>query len=209
MVAYSTRARFTRTGTAIVMVLGGALLLSACSSSSHTPSSPGAHSSPAPTHSAGSKSTPTAPKSTGGTPVTLTCDQILSASQLYAFNPNFGVDPNYAPTAASLPATIVGDHGVSCGWLNQSSGDVLQIAVGEPPSGDLDNLKDSAIGSSNPVPTYGVPPQVEGYFAMRGTSGEVQVFTGKYWVVSTSTAYQEPGDAAPVMQSVLQNLPSN
>jgi hypothetical protein len=139
----------------------------------------------------------------------MACDTILSPSQLYSFNPNFGADPDYSPASGSLPATIVGDKGVSCGWLNQSSGDKLQVAIAELPSAQLTTLKNAAIGSSNPVPTYGVPPQVEGYFTMRGNTGEVQAFTGNYWVVSMSTAYQEPGDAAPVMQSVLQNLPTN
>jgi hypothetical protein len=37
----------------------------------------------------------------------------------------------------------------------------------------------------------------------------VQVFRGKYWVVAESTAFFEPGDAAPVMQSVLGNLPAS
>ena len=104
--------------------------------------------------------TPTAPT----TPVGLTCDQVVTADQLYAYNPNFGADPNYAPKDGSLEKKIVDWKGVSCGWLNQTSNEVIQIAVAKPPVDVMESLKNAAITDSKPVPTYGVPPQVEGYF---------------------------------------------
>ena len=199
-------AGFARAG-AVVAVVAATIALSACAggakatpTTAHTASgAPAASPTPAPTPTP----TPTAP----ATPVTLSCNQVITPDQLYAYNPNFGTDPGYAPKAGSLEATIVTDKGVACGWLNQTSNDVIEIAVAKPPAGDLDGLKNSAITASQPVPTYGVPPQVEGYFALRGNKGEVQIFTGAYWVVANSSAFQEPGDAAPLMQSLLTNLP--
>jgi hypothetical protein len=97
---------------------------------------------------------------------------------------------------------------VSCAWKNQTSGQVVQVAVAKPPASQLEGLKNAAITTSKPVPTYGVPPQVEGYFEP-GTSGQVQIFRGSYWVVAESGAFFEPGDAAPLMQSVLGNIPAS
>lgn len=147
--------------------------------------------------------TPTAPP----TPVALTCDQVVTADQLYAFNPNFSTDPGYAPAAGTLEKQIADWKGVTCAWKNQTSGDVIQVAVAIPPSDKLEGLKNTAITVAQPVPTYGTPPQVEGYFKP-GTAGQVQIFRGTYWIVAESTAFFEPGDAAPLMQSVLGNIPA-
>jgi hypothetical protein len=140
--------------------------------------------------------------------VALTCSQLITADQIYAFNPNFGTDPGYSPKAGSLAAKVASYKGLTCAWLNQTSGDVIEVAVARPPAGDLTSLKNAAVTNSQSVPTYGVPPQVdEAYFAMRGSAGEVQVFRGSYWITAFSTAFAEPGDPAPLIQNVLDNLP--
>ena len=61
--------------------------------------------------------------------------------------------------------------------------------------------------SSNAVPTYGTPPDVEGFFLLSGGVGQAQVFTGEYWVVVESESMFEPGDAQQLVASVLENLP--
>jgi hypothetical protein len=197
---------FARTA-AVSAVVVGTLALSACAGGG-TPAPSATHTaSAAPAASATPTATPTPTPSDPPTPVTLSCDQVVTPDQMYAYNPNFGADPGYAATAGSLEASIVSYKGVACGWLNQTSNDVIEIAIAKPPASELDGLKNAAVTNSQPVPTYGVPPQVEGYFAMRGAKGEVQIFTGAYWVVANSPAFQEPGDAAPLMQNVLDNLP--
>ena len=148
--------------------------------------------------------TPTLPP----TPVTLACTQIVTPDQLYAYNPNFSADPGYSPASGSLEKKIADWKGVTCAWQNQTSGDVVQIAVAQPPADQLESLKNAAITAAQPVPTYGTPPEVEGYFKA-GDAGQVQIFRGTYWIVAESTAFFEPGDAAPLMQSVLGNLPTN
>ena len=204
-----TRNRFAglaRAG-AVVVLVAGTIALSGCAGAAKPASTATHAASSTPSTAPSATPTPTPTPSEPPTPVTLSCDQIVTPDQVYAYNPNFGADPGYAPTAGSLEASIVTYKGVACGWLNQTSNDVIEIAVAKPPAGDLDGLKNSAITASQPVPTYGVPPQVEGYFALRGNKGEVQIFTGTYWVVANSPAFQEPGDAAPLMQNVLDNLP--
>ncbi|WP_295123822.1 iron ABC transporter ATP-binding protein [uncultured Leifsonia sp.] len=173
---------------------------------------------PAPTSSAsaggGSTSkpiatpTPTPTPTMPPTPVTLTCDQLLTPDQIYAYNPNFTKAPNYTTASSSLERKIVDWKGVACGWQNETSGDIVQIAVAQPPADQLENLKNEAITAAQPVPTYGTPPQVEGYFKA-GASGQVQIFRGPYWIVAESTTFTEPGDPAPLMQSVLGNLPAS
>lgn len=196
-----------RAAAAATAILACTLTLSACAGSSKgsgdatkppVATNAGGTSAPAPS----ATPTPTDPP----TPVTLTCDQVFTPDQVYAFNPNFGVDPGYAPKDGSLEKQIADWKGVTCAWLNQTSGDVIEIAVAQPPASALEGLKNAAVTAATPVPTYGVPPEVEGYFK-QATPGQVQVFRGPYWIVAESTAFFEPGDAAPLMQSVLGNIP--
>ncbi|MFP3464711.1 iron ABC transporter ATP-binding protein [Leifsonia sp. SIMBA_070] len=203
----STSRRFAFLTAMTAVGLAAALTLSGCAPSAKPAASPtagsaqgGGSSAPDPT----ATPTPTDPP----TPVGLTCDQVLTADQVYAFNPNYGADPGYAPKDGSLEKKIADWKGVACAWLNQTSGDVIQVAVAKPPTGQLEGLKNAAITDSKPVPTYGVPPTIEGYFKP-GTSGEVQVFRGSYWIVAESTAFFEPGDAAPLMESILGNVPTS
>ncbi|GAA1526946.1 hypothetical protein BJ978_002080 [Agromyces terreus] len=142
-------------------------------------------------------------------PFAIECDTLLTPEQLYAFNPNYGVAPDYAPSARTV-ATLVEEHeGTSCGYLNQTSGDVIEIAVATPSESAATTLANDAAAASTAVPTYGTPPEVSGYFTRSGENGQVQVFTGPYWVVVDSTAFFEPGDAQTLVADVLANLPAS
>ena len=141
-------------------------------------------------------------------PFEISCDALLTAEQLYAFNPNFGSDPGYAPAAEAVVTAVEEDEGTACGYLNQTSGEVIEIAVATPTEQAGEARRNAAALSSKPVPTYGTPPEVEGYFLQAGGSGEAQVFSGPYWIVIDSPALFEPGDAQQLMTSVLENLPA-
>ncbi|MFF1571979.1 iron ABC transporter ATP-binding protein [Leifsonia sp. NPDC058292] len=202
----STLTSVLRTGGAVAAVLVGALALSGCVGSADKPASSSTPTSTKAGGAAQTTPTPTPTPTQPPTPVTLTCDQIVTPDQLYAFNPNFGATPDYKPKDGTLEKQIADWQGATCAWTNQTSGDVVEIAVALPPSNALEGLKNGAVTTSQPVPTYGVPPEVEGYFKP-GTAGEVQIFRGGYWIVATSAAFFEPGDAAPLMENVLANVP--
>ncbi|WP_350347159.1 iron ABC transporter ATP-binding protein [Agromyces sp. G08B096] len=182
-------------------------LLAACTPGEPEPS---ASTSASPEPSAGpTESTPAeteAPEETSP-PFAIECDVLLTPQQVYDFNPNFGADPGYEPSTPHAKG-VVEDGGTACGWLNQTSGEVIEIAVATPSEGALANRANEAAAASTPVPTYGTPPEVEGYFSRSGERGEAQVFRGPYWIVISSTALFEPGDAQQLAQAVLGNLPA-
>ncbi|WP_448809444.1 iron ABC transporter ATP-binding protein [Agromyces bauzanensis] len=140
-------------------------------------------------------------------PFGIACDALVTIDQLYAFNPNFGTDPGYEPQASSIVTAVEEDAGTACGYLNQTSGEVIEIAVATPTAAAGEARRNDAALKSKPVPTYGTPPDVEGYFVQAGGTGQAQVFHGPYWIVIASPALFEPGDAQQLMASVLQNLP--
>ena len=137
----------------------------------------------------------------------LACTDVLSADDVYAFNPNFGTAPAYEPEAGSAAATAVEFNGLACGWMNQSSNEIIEISVVAPNDVLLNQAKDAAIAQSNPVPTYGNAPAVEGFFTATAGAGEAQVFTDTYWVVAQSVVFFEPGDAQGLLGTVLSRLP--
>ena len=207
---HSSRRAALRAALPVALVAVAALGLTGCTppgSSSPTPSATAGGASGGPTVAPvpSASATPTDPP----TPVAIKCDALLTAQQLYAYNPNYGVAPDYEPKSGTHEKQIADWKGTTCAWLNQSGGGAtIEIAVAKPPASLMEGLKNAAITEAKPVPTYGTPPDVEGYFKP-GTSGEVQIFRGPYWIVADSTAFFEPGDAAVLMQDVLGNLPAS
>lgn len=138
-----------------------------------------------------------------GADVDKKCDQVLTADDVYALNPNVGVDPDYSATSDTA-VTATTYNGISCGWLNQSSGEVIEVSLAMPNETLTNSLKDAALAGGEIVPTYGAAPEVEGYFSA-GT-GTAQVFSGGYWVAVVTPEMIEPGDAERIMSAVLGNL---
>ena len=161
---------------------------------SESPAPPSSSSSPTPT-----------PEATGS-PIAKTCDDLLSLQDVYDFNPNYGTAAAYAPTAGSLAETALDYNGLTCGYSNQSSGELIELSLVAPNDILMTTLKQKADSDSQAVPTYGTPPTVDGFFTSLSGSGEAQVFTQTYWVTLSSPVFGEPGDSERLMSAVLSHL---
>jgi hypothetical protein len=93
-----------------------------------------------------------------------------------------------------------------CGWSNQTSGDLIELGVATLPENAYAAQVGQAAVDSNAVPTYGTPPEVEGFFSQSGGVGRAQVFADGYWIVVESVEFLEPGDAEPLVSAVRGNL---
>ncbi|GAA3893337.1 hypothetical protein GCM10022381_38800 [Leifsonia kafniensis] len=186
------------------------LALTACSTdspkpgSSTTPSAGATAPAPGATDAPGETPTPTPTPEAIGTPVALTCDQILTPDDVYAYNPNYGVAPDFEPTSAAAQTAVKYD-GVACGWLNQTSDATFEVSVTQPNDVLQATLIDQALLGGKAVPTYGTTP-IEGFFASSGGVGTAQVLSGAHWVSVSSTEFAEPGDAQTLVASVLSHL---
>jgi len=188
-----------------------ALVLTGCSAggeptptkSAQPTSSPSAE----PTSSAEPTPTPTPTPEATGSPIAQSCGDLLTLQNIYDFNPNYGTAPSYSPTAGGLAETAASYNGLTCGYSNQSSGELIEVSVAAPNDVLMITLKQQADADSQPVPTYGTPPVVDGFFNYIGGSGQAQVFTGTYWVTMSSPAfYNEPGAVEGLMTAVLGHL---
>ncbi|GAA1944136.1 hypothetical protein GCM10009717_08180 [Agromyces allii] len=194
-----------------LLVAASALLLSGCSPAGADPTPPA--SDPAASGSPAASDPAVTPEPSESveppTPFAIACDALVTPDQLYAFNPNFGAAPDYAPKAATVKTVATDAAGTACGYLNQTSGDLIEVAVATPSASALTGYANEAAASSTAVPTYGTPPAVTGFFEHSGSNGQVQVFTGAYWVVLDSPEFFEPGDAQRLVEGVLANLPAS
>lgn len=195
----SSRVGVVSLGVAVAALVS--LGLAGCTGSSSDANSPATTSSGS--SSTESISTPTPTATLSGTPLTMSCTQILSLQNVYDFNPNYGENPNFKAPDQIVPLTKIG--GVACGWINQTSGDTFAVGIAQPDAASLTTIANATAASYTAVPTYGTSP-VEGYFGMSGSTGVATVFANGYWVVVASDAFLEPGDAAPLVASVLANL---
>jgi hypothetical protein len=121
---------------------------------------------------------------------------------MYDYNPNFALETNYSAEPGSSAATAAGYEGLVCGWVNETSGERITVAVAEPSPDTLVQIGNGLIGSSNSVPTY----EVEGYFVMNGNTGQAEAIATPYWISASSTSFLEPGDAAPIVAAALVGL---
>ncbi len=137
-----------------------------------------------------------------GTPVDITCDELVSPDAIYAFNPNFVLIDDFEPADDSVAATALSYSGVACRWQNQTGGDNIDLSVASLDDDSLTALKNAAFEDSEMVPTYGE----EAYFGINGQVGTAQVFQGPYWIVVESTAFLEPGDATEIVDSAIAAL---
>lgn len=198
-------ARTRPAGLALVAAASVALL-AGCAPDAAEPTATAAPTT-APTASASAEPVPTE-TAEPPIPFEIACDALLTADQLYAFNPNVGADPGYQSSGGDITTLVEEDAGTACGYLNQTSGEVIEVGVATPTTAAGEERRNQAALSSNAVPTYGTPPDVEGYFTQSGGTGEAQVFHGPYWIVVASPDLFEPGDAQQLVASVLANLPA-
>ena len=158
-----------------------------------------------PTVTATAEPTPTpTPTATAeeGVPVLVGCDQLVTAQELYDYNPNFALQTDFAPSAGSLAAEAIALQGIACSWVNLTSGETIVMSVAHLSDAALTARGNDLITSSNPVPTY----SVEGYFLLEGGIGIAQAISPPYWITASSRFFFEPGDVAPLMAAALSAL---
>ena len=193
----STAARLGLRGGVIVTALVVAIGLSGCIQS-HTPL-PGSTTTAAPS-SAGPTASPTPTPSPTANKFAEDCTILLTSNQVYAYNPNYVVDSAFTPKPGSVSAAIATNSGQTCGWINETSGSVIEVAVATPTPSALAAAK-SAASTGTPISTAGE----HGFFAIRNGVGSAQFFFGSLWLAVSSTDFIAVADAEALYPTIVQN----
>jgi hypothetical protein len=150
-----------------------------------------------PSPSATASPQPTATET--GAPLSLGCDELITAQQVYDYNSNVTLVEDYSPAAGSRAQRVIAYGGVACRWVNQSSGDKIDIAVAMPPEIELESLEAEVAATSTATDAFGG----DGYFRKDGRLGRSDAFVDGYWLVADSREFFEAGDAVPLVQAAL------
>jgi hypothetical protein len=165
-------------------------------STAKTPASAPSTASP----TTGGSPSPVASAPPGGTKFAENCSILLSAAQVYAYNPNYVADAAYTPKAGTIPAQIAAKLGQTCGWINETSSAELAIGIAAPGASALAAAK-SAAATGTPISASGE----NGYFAVVGGVGSAQFFFGSLWMDVSSSEFTTAADAQPVYSVVIKN----
>jgi hypothetical protein len=182
--------------TALLLVLTGCV--------EQTPSPTSAPTGKAPTSAPTNTTPPSSPSPTPTvppTPVSIACAKVLTPQQVYDFNPNYVASATYAPGAGTPGAHVAADRGRVCGWVNETSGVKLEVAIARPAPNDLGALRSEATGTTTQLGGGAV-----GFFHVASGIGSIQIFSGTYWIVVSSADIAAEGDVDPIAKDVLGNL---
>jgi hypothetical protein len=179
-----------RRNLSVVTALVVASTLTGCVPQAEPTGAPTASGTPTSVPTASPSSTPAPTAEPGATPVDLTCEQVLSAQQLFDYNSIYSA-VDEAPDAGTLAAEAVALGGVACRWVNTSSGSPIDISVAQPAPAQWDALQ----GTAGDATGYG-------FFA----GGVAQAFPGAYWVTVGSPDFTVADDPAPLVETVVGNL---
>ena len=200
--------RTLRAGGSALAVCAVVLALVACESPNPVAVPTTKSAKPQPTASASATASST---EVTGVPMSLSCEDILSADALYSLKggQNYEQNPDFAPKAGTTAAAIAGLKGVTCGYVNQTSGETFTIAVAQITPESMPTLKDHLLNkltTSSFVPSYSPSKSVDGYFAVSRGVGEAQVATSAYWIAIASDTFSEPGEVEEVVHDVEKSL---
>lgn len=186
------RAALTTAALAVVLVTAGCIPTEPQPAPTSTPR-PTA--SPAPTASSTPTPSPTASPEAGSRPLGIACDALVTLQAMYDYNPNFSLLGDLDAAAGTLAGDALAAQGVACRWVNDTSGETIDVAAADL-TGPALAQKRTAAGEVTSA--FGV----EGYFR----DGEAQAISGSYWITVVSPGFLEPADAAPIVQAAVAAL---
>lgn len=139
-------------------------------------------------------------------PVDKSCEDVMSLQALYDFNPNFAYDATVPPPGGSYAKKIVSIEGISCTYLNLSSGSKIVLSVAKLDTAGLSELK-VRLGAEEPKRVTSVTPSGDAsFFIITDGVGTQDILTNKYWVSVSSASFTSPEDTARFLESVLAAL---
>lgn len=191
----------TRAPLGAVCIVAVALTLAACSSPAPEPSA---------TTTSGSQTTsptsqPTQEVVGDSIPYEQNCDDLMPASVMYGWNPNYSLNNSASPATGSSWDTVTELKGTNCNFVNQSSGNSLSISVAQLTDSGVSVLQNQIASTLSQVSG---DDQGTIYFGTIAGSGVFEMFvTNKFWITIAGPDIASVDDVAVLKQQILQYLP--
>lgn len=107
----------------------------------------------------------------------------------------------FTPPAGSAASVAVSDRGIACSWVNQTSRATITVSVARPGAHELAALTTTA-ARGTASSGYGDAA----YFSKSGDAGRIDVFSGRYWLVATSSYFASTVDASGIVKAALSAM---
>ncbi|MEO6944384.1 MAG: hypothetical protein ABI053_06700 [Lacisediminihabitans sp.] len=136
-----------------------------------------------------------------GTPISVDCNGLISRQAMYDFNPNYSLQAGSNLKTDSAGSVARGYKGLACSWINQTSGNLIFVSVAHPAASDLATLKNTA---ARGTAVSGIGDAA--FFSKTGQTGQLQVFSGPFWISTSSDFYGTPEDARQLAKDAVASL---
>jgi hypothetical protein len=138
---------------------------------------------------------PTAPEE--ATPIGVSCEQLLTADDIYAYNPNLALVAGSSHGAAGNRA--VAAEGIACHYQNLTSGETIIVSAANPGPTMLAQVRSELSGSAASADGLGG----EGWYG----GGTATVIAGPYLVTAASDIFTAAADAQQLTTTAISRLP--
>lgn len=138
-----------------------------------------------------------------GTPIALSCSDLVSPDTIYDFNPNFSAIRSYKPADGTVGASAIDLSGVACRWQNETSSETIDLSVADVDTATIASLTKAAAAQGSPAEVDGADAA---YFSLSNGVGAEVAFVHGYWIVVSSPFFSSSGDAATIVGSVISKV---
>lgn len=141
-----------------------------------------------------------------GIPLGETCESLISIEDLYNFNPNFALDPSQSPAPGSLAKLATDYKGISCNFVNLSSGESVTVSLAKFDNQGFTRLQQMREKESFPSKVSFVPAEFLALFTPETQGGTLEVFGNNYWLTAKANWVQNADDFNKLIANSIAKL---
>ena len=133
------------------------------------------------------------------------CQDLISRQALYEFNPNFSLVTGQSPVQPAVSSPYEKLGGITCNYMNQTSGEVIQISLAKITESAVDIPSSSFAKGGSPVSSLSTG-ETKSFFSQSNGNYVFRVVRGSYILVTTSTLLSTPEDNYKFISPALTKL---
>ena len=137
-------------------------------------------------------------------PITFTCDDVLSAQELYDYNPNVLFDQSLVQANGPGIEYSKKFSGLLCTYVNETSRDTVTLSISQLNNDGTHSLEEQA--KLEALGTVEIGSNVA-YFTRSEGLGLYKLFSGKYFVTTASPQYSAESDGVKFLSTIQEQLP--
>lgn len=134
------------------------------------------------------------------------CSTLISNEDLYNYNPSYSLDLSFSPQPGSLAKLATDYKGISCTYINLSSGDSFTISLAKFDSESFDAFKQNREAESSQISSDSIPSPFVGLFVSGSSGGTLEILGNGYWLSASAPWAQTPEDLLKPLSNALTKL---